>query len=118
MNLESSLSKLKVFYLQYCLLVLSPIIFLNHSQSFGTTNSALVMRRYGVPESYEKLKELTRGRAVTKDSIKEFTEGLELPEKAKDYLLELTSHTYVGAAIELGQTVDIAINLVNGVTTL
>jgi adenylosuccinate lyase len=76
------------------------------------------MRRYGVPEPYEKLKELTRGRAVTKDSIKEFTEGLELPEKAKDYLLELTPNTYVGAAIELGQTVDIAINLVNGVTTL
>jgi adenylosuccinate lyase len=30
----------------------------------------------------------------------------------------LTPNTYVGAAIELGQTVDIAINLVNGVTTL
>ncbi|KAJ6902225.1 SBPASE protein [Populus alba x Populus x berolinensis] len=57
-----------------------------------------------IEEPYEKLKELTRGRAVAKDSIKELTEGLELPEKAKDYLLELTPHTYVGAAIELGQT--------------
>ncbi|KAJ6987205.1 hypothetical protein NC653_020438 [Populus alba x Populus x berolinensis] len=69
-------------------------------------------------EPYEKLKELTRGRAVAKDSIKELTEGLELPEKAKDYLLELTPHTYVRAAIELGQTASIAINLVNGVATL
>ncbi|KAJ6772672.1 ADENYLOSUCCINATE LYASE [Salix koriyanagi] len=77
-----------------------------------------VMRRYGVPEPYEKLKELTRGRAVTKDSIKEFIEGLELPKEAKNYLLELTPHTYVGAAIELSKTVDIAISLVNGVTTL
>ncbi|KAJ6902226.1 SBPASE protein [Populus alba x Populus x berolinensis] len=67
-----------------------------------------------IEEPYEKLKELTRGRAVAKDSIKELTEGLELPEKAKDYLLELTPHTYVGAAIELGQTASIAINLVYG----
>jgi adenylosuccinate lyase len=75
------------------------------------------MRRYSVPEPYEKLKELTRGRAVTKDSIKEFIEGLELPKEAKDYLLELTPHTYVGAAIELSKTLDNAIRLVNGVST-
>ncbi|KAJ0979433.1 hypothetical protein J5N97_014907 [Dioscorea zingiberensis] len=42
-----------------------------------------VMRRYAVPEPYEKLKELTRGKAVTMDSIKQFIEGLDLPEKAK-----------------------------------
>ncbi|XP_011036011.1 PREDICTED: adenylosuccinate lyase-like [Populus euphratica] len=77
-----------------------------------------VMRRYSVPEPYEKLKELTRGRAVTKDSIKEFIEGLEIPKEAKDYLLELTPHTYVGAAIELSKTLDIAVSLVNGATTL
>ena len=43
---------------------------------------------------------------------------MEIPKEAKDYLLELTPHTYVGAANELGQTASIAINLVNGVTTL
>ncbi|XP_057981718.1 uncharacterized protein LOC131167014 [Malania oleifera] len=73
-----------------------------------------VMRRYGVPEPYEKLKELTRGRAVTRESIREFIEGLELPEAAKTNLLKLTPHTYVGAAVELAQTVDLAVNLVNG----
>ncbi|KAE8681184.1 hypothetical protein F3Y22_tig00111338pilonHSYRG00017 [Hibiscus syriacus] len=43
-----------------------------------------VMRRCDVPEPYEKLKELTRGRAVTKERIREFIEGLELPKEAKD----------------------------------
>lgn len=60
-----------------------------------------VMRRYGIPEPYEKLKELTRGRSVTKESIKEFIEGLELPTEVKSKLLELTPHNYIGAAAEL-----------------
>ncbi|CAL1374657.1 unnamed protein product [Linum trigynum] len=74
-----------------------------------------VMRRYGVPEPYEKLKELTRGRDVTKDSIREFIEGLELPEEAKSYLLELTPHNYIGAAAELARTVGLPDNVVIGV---
>ncbi|OMO91876.1 Fumarate lyase [Corchorus capsularis] len=77
-----------------------------------------VMRRYGVPEPYEKLKELTRGRAVTKESIKEFIEGLELPKEAKTGLLKLTPHSYVGAAIELAKTVDSTVNIINGTKVL
>ncbi|KAJ8755609.1 hypothetical protein K2173_022204 [Erythroxylum novogranatense] len=65
-----------------------------------------IMRRYGVPEPYEKLKELTRGRAVTRESIRDFIESLELPNEIKDYLLELTPHKYVGAAIELVKTAE------------
>jgi adenylosuccinate lyase len=72
------------------------------------------MRRYGVPEPYEKLKELTRGRAVSKESITEFIKGLDLPEEAKTNLLKLTPHSYVGAAVELARNVDIAVDLVNG----
>ena len=72
------------------------------------------MRRYGIPEPYEKLKELTRGRAVTKESIREFIEGLELPKEAKTELLKLTPHSYVGAAIELARTTEKAVELVNG----
>ena len=71
------------------------------------------MRRYGVPEPYEKLKELTRGRAVTKESIREFIEGLDIPEAAKMNLLKLTPDTYVGAAVELARTVETAVNVVN-----
>ncbi|EFH61817.1 hypothetical protein ARALYDRAFT_898833 [Arabidopsis lyrata subsp. lyrata] len=70
-----------------------------------------VMRRYGVPEPYEKLKELTRGRAVNEESIRKFITGLELPEEAKDQLLKLTPHTYVGAAAALALAVDEAVHL-------
>lgn len=76
------------------------------------------MRRYGVPEAYEKLKELTRGRAVTEESIREFIEELELPKEAKSNLLKLTPHTYVGAAIELARGVDTAVKIVNGMEVL
>lgn len=72
------------------------------------------MRRYGVPEPYEKLKELTRGRAVTKESIREFIEGLDIPFEAKKCLLNLTPCTYVGAAVELAKNVAAAVSLVNG----
>ncbi|KAF5185087.1 Adenylosuccinate lyase, partial [Thalictrum thalictroides] len=65
-----------------------------------------VMRRYGIPEPYEKLKEFTRGRAVTKESIRDFVQGLELPGEAKAYLLNLAPHTYVGRAAELARAID------------
>ncbi|KAL2462798.1 L-Aspartase-like family protein [Forsythia ovata] len=77
-----------------------------------------VMRRYGVPEPYEKLKELTRGRAVTKERIREFIEGLDIPFEAKKGLLNLTPHTYVGAAVELAKNVDRSMSLVNGAKIL
>ncbi|KAL4568748.1 hypothetical protein LXL04_024363 [Taraxacum kok-saghyz] len=70
-----------------------------------------VMRRYGVEEPYEKLKELTRGRAVDKEKITEFINGLEIPIEAKNGLLELTPHTYVGLAAQL---VEEACNKANG----
>ncbi|KAL3515858.1 hypothetical protein ACH5RR_022760 [Cinchona calisaya] len=73
-----------------------------------------VMRRYGVPEPYEKLKELTRGRGVTQDSMREFIRSLDIPGDAKMTLLNLTPHTYVGAAAELAKNIKTTINLVNG----
>ncbi|KAG6515090.1 hypothetical protein ZIOFF_025475 [Zingiber officinale] len=73
-----------------------------------------VMRRHAVPEAYEKLKELTRGREVSKQSIREFTETLDLPEEAKAILLNLTPNSYIGEAEELAKSVDEAVDLVNG----
>ena len=70
-----------------------------------------VMRRYGVPEPYEKLKELTRGRAVNEESIREFIKSLDLPAEAKSQLFKLTPHTYVGAAAALALAVDEALHL-------
>ncbi|MCH7855068.1 MAG: adenylosuccinate lyase [Proteobacteria bacterium] len=62
-----------------------------------------VMRRYGVPEPYEKLKSLTRGRAITKDRLHEFIAALDIPDDARQRLLELTPATYIGLAAQLAR---------------
>ena len=58
-----------------------------------------VMRRYGIEKPYEKLKELTRGKRVNGDSMREFIMSLDLPESAKAQLCELTPASYIGRAI-------------------
>ncbi|XP_072980005.1 uncharacterized protein [Typha angustifolia] len=73
-----------------------------------------VMRRYAVPEPYEKLKELTRGRAVTKESIKQFIEDLDLPEEPRSILLNLTPHSYIGEAENLAKSIDNDVDLTSG----
>jgi adenylosuccinate lyase len=60
-----------------------------------------VMRRYGVDQPYEKLKELTRGRAVTRETLHQFIATLPIPEAARRDLLALTPATYVGLAEDL-----------------
>ena len=60
-----------------------------------------VMRRYQVPNPYEQLKELTRGKVITKEGIQAFILGLEIPQNAKDELLAMTPSNYVGKAVEL-----------------
>jgi adenylosuccinate lyase len=57
-----------------------------------------VMRRYGIPEPYEKLKALTRGQAITRDVLQAFIGQLALPDTAKEALLAMTPATYVGTA--------------------
>jgi adenylosuccinate lyase len=57
-----------------------------------------VMRRYGVEKPYEKLKELTRGRAMNQQLFAEFIASLEIPETARDELLRLTPAGYTGNA--------------------
>lgn len=57
-----------------------------------------VMRRYGVPNAYEKLKALTRGQAITRADLQAFVQGLDIPQAAKERLLALTPAAYVGLA--------------------
>ncbi|MFP5383007.1 MAG: adenylosuccinate lyase [Gammaproteobacteria bacterium] len=57
-----------------------------------------VMRRYGIEQPYEKLKAVTRGKAITRESLREFIDTLALPEAAKAELLALTPATYTGSA--------------------
>jgi adenylosuccinate lyase len=58
----------------------------------------VVMRKHGLPDSYEQLKDLTRGRPLTKDILHQFIGGLALPADARDYLLALTPQSYIGIA--------------------
>jgi len=59
-----------------------------------------VMRRYGIDEPYEKLKELTRGKSIDRDTLRAFVDKLEIPEAAKRRLKALTPATYVGNAAD------------------
>jgi adenylosuccinate lyase len=59
-----------------------------------------VMRRYNIEKPYEKLKALTRGKAMTPDVIKTFVESLEIPDAAKAELMELTPGSYIGNATQ------------------
>ncbi|PHS70250.1 MAG: adenylosuccinate lyase [Methylophaga sp.] len=59
-----------------------------------------VMRRYGIENPYEKLKDLTRGQRVNKQIMLEFIDSLELPEQAKESLRKLTPANYIGNAAE------------------
>ena len=62
-----------------------------------------VMRRYSIPEPYEKLKVLTRGQTVTKELLQEFIGTLEIPEDEKTRLLAMTPSNYLGMAEHLAK---------------
>ena len=64
-----------------------------------------VMRRYGIANPYEKLKELTRGNRVSREGMQAFVRGLEIPQAAKDELLKLTPWDYTGKAAELARRI-------------
>ncbi|MBN8431525.1 adenylosuccinate lyase [Microbulbifer salipaludis] len=58
-----------------------------------------VMRRYNIEEPYEKLKALTRGQGITKETLAVFIDGLDMPEEAKQALREMTPASYIGNAV-------------------
>jgi len=63
-----------------------------------------VMRRYNVPNAYEQLKELTRGKSgINRDSLHTFINGLAIPDADKQRLLAMTPASYIGKAVELAQ---------------
>ena len=64
-----------------------------------------VMRRYGVANAYEKLKELTRGTKIDAEQLKIFIDTLDLPQKAKLELQQLTPSKYIGIAAQLASDV-------------
>lgn len=71
---------------------------LNHAWEVLAEPIQTVMRRYGVPNAYEKLKALTRGHAMTPEAIHAFIDSLEIPEADKARLRALTPAAYIGDA--------------------
>ena len=64
-----------------------------------------VMRRHGVADAYDKLKELTRGKRLERRTLAEFVKSLPIPPGAKRRLLALTPASYTGLATELARRV-------------
>lgn len=64
-----------------------------------------VMRRYAVPNAYEKLKELTRGKGITSEALKAFVDTLEIPDEAKLELKAMTPASYIGTAVSQARRV-------------
>ncbi|MEC5217442.1 adenylosuccinate lyase [Actimicrobium sp. GrIS 1.19] len=64
-----------------------------------------VMRRYGIANPYEQLKELTRGKGISKDALREFILGLAIPQEARDLLLAMTPSNYIGIAEKLARSI-------------
>jgi adenylosuccinate lyase len=65
-----------------------------------------VMRRYRLDQPYEQLKALTRGKAVSRETLHEFIRGLEIPETAREALLALTPSDYTGNAADMARRFD------------
>jgi adenylosuccinate lyase len=75
---------------------------LNNSWEVLAEPIQTVMRRYGLENPYEQLKELTRGKdGINKASLHTFISGLKIPAEAKKLLLEMTPASYIGKAVEL-----------------
>ncbi len=60
-----------------------------------------IMRRYGIEKPYEKLKELTRGKRVDGEGMRQFIDGLDVPEHEKARMKEMTPANYIGEAVKL-----------------
>ena len=74
---------------------------LNQSWEILAEPIQTIMRRHGVEEPYEKLKELTRGQSLKRESIEQMLETLDIPESARALIRELTPMNYTGLASEL-----------------
>jgi len=65
-----------------------------------------VMRRYGVENPYEQLKELTRGKGgINRETLAAFIQNLAIPDDAKRLLLDMTPASYIGKAVELARRI-------------
>jgi adenylosuccinate lyase len=64
-----------------------------------------VMRRHGLPDAYEQLKELTRGRTIDENTLRDFIGNLPIPAAERTRLLELSPSSYTGLAADLARRI-------------
>ena len=63
-----------------------------------------MLRKYGVPDAYDTLKALTRGKNISKEDILKFAEGLDmLSEEDRNTLVHMTPASYIGKAAQLAE---------------
>lgn len=63
-----------------------------------------VLRKYGIPDAYDRLKELTRGKRISKEDIREFIKSLDvLSPEDRENLLQLTPEDYIGYACQIAE---------------
>ena len=60
-----------------------------------------ILRKNNIPDAYQKLKDLTRGKDISKEIIKDFINNLDINKEDKEILLNLTPNTYIGLANKL-----------------
>ena len=65
-----------------------------------------MLRKYGIPDAYDKLKELTRGKKISREDIQEFIKSLDvLSDEDRENLLQLTPGDYIGYACQIAEEV-------------
>ena len=78
---------------------------LDHSWEVLAEPVQTVMRRYGIENPYEKLKELTRGKGISREALQAFIQSLEIPDAEKIRLMQMTPANYVGIAEQLAKKI-------------
>ena len=79
---------------------------LDHAWEVMAEPIQTVMRKAGIEKPYEKLKELTRGQQIDRETIRTFVEGLDLAAADKQRLLEMTPASYIGMAPQIVDLLD------------
>lgn len=78
---------------------------LNNSWEVLAEPIQTVMRRYNIEEPYEKLKALTRGQTINRQTLDQFVDTLAIPEEAKQSLRALSPASYIGNAIDQAKNI-------------
>ena len=76
---------------------------LNNSWEVLTEAIQTVIRKNNIPNGYELMKKLSRGKNLEEQELLEFIDTLDLPSEDKNRLFNLTPNTYIGYAVKLSK---------------